>query len=45
MQERRQAAQLQAAGKNVQEIAGLLGKTVDQVVNALGAGSGQEPEF
>lgn len=45
MQERRQAAQLQAAGKNVQEIAGLLGKPVDQVVNALGAGSGQEPEF
>ena len=45
MQERQQAAQLQAAGKNVQEIAGLLGKTVDQVVNALGAGSGQEPEF
>ena len=45
IQERRQAAQLQAAGKNVQEIAGLLGKTVDQVVNALGAGSGQEPEF
>lgn len=45
MQERQQAAQLQAAGKNVQEIAGLFGKTVDQVVNALGAGSGQEPEF
>lgn len=45
MQERQQAAQLQAAGKNVQEIAGLLGKTVDQVVNALGAGSEQEPEF
>lgn len=45
MQERQQAAQLQAAGKNVQEIAGLLGKPVYQVVNALGAGSGQEPEF
>lgn len=45
MQEKQQAAQLQAAGKNVQEIAGLLGKPVDQVVNALGAGSGQEPEF
>ncbi|MBU9011679.1 hypothetical protein KTF48_09020, partial [Bifidobacterium adolescentis] len=45
MQEKQQAAQLQAAGKNVQEIAGLLGKPVDQVVNALGVGSGQEPEF
>lgn len=45
MQETQQAAQLQAAGKNVQEIAGLLGKPVDQVVNALGVGSGQEPEF
>lgn len=45
MQEKQQAAQLQAAGKNVQEIAGLLGKPVDQVINALGAGSGNEPEF
>lgn len=45
MQEKQQAAQLQAAGKKVQEIAGLLGKPVDQVVNALGVGSGQEPEF
>lgn len=45
MQEKQQAAQLQAAGKNVQEIAGLLGKPVDQVINALGVGSGQEPEF
>lgn len=45
MQEKQQAAQLQAVGKNVQEIAGLLGKPVDQVVNALGVGSGQEPEF
>lgn len=36
---------LAAAGKTAQEIAGLLGKPVDQVINALGAGSGSEPEF
>lgn len=44
-QERQQILQLKAVGKTPQEIAGLLGKTVDQVVNALGAGSGSEPEF
>ena len=45
MQEKQQAAPLQAPGKNLEEIAGLHGNPVDQVVNALGAGSGQEPEF
>lgn len=44
-QERQQVLQLKSLGKTPQEIAGLLGKTVDQVVNAVGAGSGQEPEF
>lgn len=44
-QERQQVLQLRSLGKTPQEIAGLLGKTVDQVVNAVGAGSGQEPEF
>lgn len=44
-QERQQVLQLKSLGKPPQEIAGLLGKTVDQVVNAVGAGSGQEPEF
>ncbi len=43
--DRQTISQLAAAGKNAQEIAGLLGKPVDQVVNALGVGSGQEPEF
>jgi DNA-binding CsgD family transcriptional regulator len=44
-QERQQVLQLKSLGKTPQEIAGLLGKTVDQVVNAVGADSGQEPEF
>lgn len=44
-QERQQVLRLKSLGKTPQEIAGLLGKTVDQVVNAVGAGSGQEPEF
>lgn len=43
--DRQTISQLAAAGKNAQEIAGLLGKPVDQVINALGAGSGSEPEF
>lgn len=43
--DRQTISQLAAAGKNAQEIAGLLGKPVDQVINALGVGSGQEPEF
>lgn len=43
--DRQTIGQLAAAGKTAQEIAGLLGKPVDQVVNALGAGSGHEPEF
>lgn len=43
--DRQTIGQLAAAGKTAQEIAGLLGKPVDQVVNALGAGSEQEPEF
>ncbi len=43
--DRQTIGQLAAAGKNAQEIAGLLGKPVEQVVNALGAGSRQEPEF
>lgn len=43
--DRQTISQLAAAGKNAQEIAGLLGKPVDQVINALGAGSGREPEF
>ena len=43
--DRQTISQLAAVGKNAQEIAGLLGKPVDQVINALGAGSGQEPEF
>lgn len=43
--DRQTIGQLAAAGKNAQEIAGLLGKPVDQVINALGAGSGSEPEF
>lgn len=43
--DRQTIGQLAAAGKNAQEIAGLLGKPVDQVINALGAGSGHEPEF
>jgi hypothetical protein len=43
--DRQTIGQLAAAGKNAQEIAGLLGKPVEQVVNALGAGSGREPEF
>ena len=43
--DRQTIGQLAAAGKNAQEIAGLLGKPVEQVVNALGAGSGSEPEF
>lgn len=43
--DRQTISQLAAAGKNAQEIAGLLGKPVEQVVNALGAGSRQEPEF
>lgn len=42
---RQTISQLAAAGKTAQEIAGLLGKPVDQVINALGAGSGREPEF
>lgn len=43
--DRQTISQLAAAGKTAQEIAGLLGKPVGQVVNALGVGSGQEPEF
>ena len=43
--DRQTIGQLAAAGKNAQEIAGLLGKPVEQVTNALGAGSRQEPEF
>lgn len=43
--DRQTIGQLAAAGKTAQEIAGLLGKPVDQVINALGAGSGREPEF
>lgn len=43
--DRQTIGQLAAVGKNAQEIAGLLGKPVDQVVNALGADSGHEPEF
>lgn len=43
--DRQTISQLAAAGKTAQEIAGLLGKPVDQVINALGAGSGREPEF
>ena len=43
--DRQTIGQLAAVGKNAQEIAGLLGKPVDQVVNALGADSRQEPEF
>lgn len=43
--DRQTISQLAAAGKNAQEIAGLLGKPVDQVINVLGTGSGREPEF
>lgn len=43
--DRQTIGQLAAAGKNAQEISGLLGKPVEQVSNALGAGSRQEPEF
>lgn len=43
--DRQTIGQLAAVGKNAQEIAGLLGKPVEQVINALGAGSGSEPEF
>lgn len=43
--DRQTIGQLAAAGKNAQEIAGLVGKPVEQVINALGAGSGTEPEF
>lgn len=43
--DRQTIIQLAAVGKNAQEIAELLGKPVDQVINALGAGSGSEPEF
>lgn len=43
--DRQTISQLAAVGKNAQEIAELLGKPVDQVINALGAGSGSEPEF
>ena len=43
--DRQTISQLAAAGKTAQEIAGLLGKPVEQVTNALGAGSRQEPEF
>nr|DAY95676.1 MAG TPA: hypothetical protein [Caudoviricetes sp.] len=43
--DRQTIGQLAAAGKNAQEIAGLLGKPVNQVINALGAGNRQEPEF
>ena len=43
--DRQTIGQLAAVGKNAQEIAGLLGKPVEQVVNALGADSGHEPEF
>lgn len=43
--DRQTIGQLAAAGKNAQEIAGLLGKPVDQVITALGAGIGYEPEF
>lgn len=43
--DRQTISQLAAAGKPAQEIAGLLGKPVDQVINALGADSGHEPEF
>ena len=43
--DRQTIGQLAAVGKNAQEIAGLLGKPVEQVINALGADSGREPEF
>ena len=43
--DRQTISQLAAVGKNAQEIAGLVGKPVEQVVNALGAASGHEPEF
>lgn len=43
--DRQTISQLAAAGKNAQEIAGLTGKPVEQVINALGAASGAEPEF
>lgn len=43
--DRQTISQLAAAGKTAQEIAGLLGKPADQVINALGAGIRQEPEF
>lgn len=43
--DRQTIGQLAAVGKNAQEIAGLLGKPVEQVINALGADSGHEPEF
>lgn len=37
--------QLAAAGKQPAEIAGLINRPVEQVVNALGAANGREPEF
>ena len=37
--------QLAAAGKQPAEIAGLINRPVEQVMNALGAASGREPEF
>lgn len=43
--DRQTISQLAAVGKNAQEIAGLVGKPVEQVVNALGAAGGHEPEF
>lgn len=43
--DRQTISQLAAAGKTAQEIAGLTGKPIEQVINAVGAGSGMEPEF